>query len=75
MAARDRIHDVRHRLIRTHLDGPILSEEAIERAESLYRATDKERLSKQIAAGDLRAARGNVLTEPQLHDPARNTAD
>jgi len=49
-----------------------LSEEAIERAETLYRATDKERLSKQIAAGDLRAAREIVLTEPQLHDAARN---
>lgn len=49
-----------------------LSEEAIERAETLYRATDKERLSKQIAAGDIRAARSDVLTEPQLHDPAGN---
>jgi monovalent cation:proton antiporter-2 (CPA2) family protein len=47
-----------------------LSEEAIERAETLYRATDKERLSKQIAAGDIRAARETVLTEPQLRDPA-----
>jgi CPA2 family monovalent cation:H+ antiporter-2/glutathione-regulated potassium-efflux system protein KefB len=49
-----------------------LSEEAIDRAEILYRATDKERLSKQIAAGDLRAAREIVLTEPQLHDPVRD---
>ena len=47
-----------------------LSEESIERAETLYRATDKERLSKQIAAGDLRAAREQILTEPQLRDPA-----
>jgi CPA2 family monovalent cation:H+ antiporter-2/glutathione-regulated potassium-efflux system protein KefB len=49
-----------------------LSEEAIERAETLYRATDKERLSKQIASGDLRAARNIILTEPQVHDPAAN---
>jgi CPA2 family monovalent cation:H+ antiporter-2/glutathione-regulated potassium-efflux system protein KefB len=49
-----------------------LSEEAIERAETLYRATDRERLSKQIAAGDIRAARGDILTEPQIHDPAAN---
>ena len=49
-----------------------LSEEAIERAETLYRATDKERLSKQIAAGDIRAARSDILTEPQVRDPAAN---
>ena len=49
-----------------------LSEDAIERAESLYRSTDRERLSKQIAAGDIRAARSDILTEPQLHDPAGN---
>ena len=49
-----------------------LSEQAIERAEALYRSTDKERLSKQIAAGDIRAARGDILTEPQLRDPAAN---
>ena len=47
-----------------------LSEEAIDRAEVIYRATDKERLSKQIAAGDISAARENVLTEPQVRDPA-----
>ncbi len=50
-----------------------LSEEAIERAETLYRATDRERLSKQIAAGDLSAARNTILTEPQAGaDPAVN---
>jgi CPA2 family monovalent cation:H+ antiporter-2/glutathione-regulated potassium-efflux system protein KefB len=45
------------------------SEEAIHRAELAYRATDKERLSKQIAAGDLRAARVSLLTEPQSRSP------
>ena len=50
-------------------------EEAIERAEALYRSTDRERLSKQIAAGDLRAARNIILTEPKADgdaDPAVN---
>jgi CPA2 family monovalent cation:H+ antiporter-2/glutathione-regulated potassium-efflux system protein KefB len=40
------------------------SEEAIDQAELAYRATDKERLSKQIAAGDLRAARVSTPSEP-----------
>ena len=45
------------RMARMALEKLGLSEEAIERAETLYRATDKERLSKQIAAGDIGAAR------------------
>jgi len=60
------------RMARMALGKMGLSEEAIERAETLYRATDKERLSKQIAAGDLGAARNTILTEPQVHDPAAN---
>jgi CPA2 family monovalent cation:H+ antiporter-2/glutathione-regulated potassium-efflux system protein KefB len=60
------------RMARMALEKLGLSEQAIEHAETLYRATDKERLSKQIAAGDIRAARDEVLTEPQVHDPARN---
>jgi CPA2 family monovalent cation:H+ antiporter-2/glutathione-regulated potassium-efflux system protein KefB len=60
------------RMARMALDKLGLSEEAIERAETLYRATDKERLSKQIAAGDLAAARNTILTEPQARDPAAN---
>lgn len=58
------------KMARLALEKMGLSEEAIEHAETLYRATDKERLSKQIAAGDIRAARENILTEPQLRDPA-----
>ena len=58
------------RMARMALEKLGLSEEAIERAETLYRSTDKERLSKQIAAGDLRAARNIILTEPQARDPA-----
>lgn len=60
------------RMARMALEKMGLSEEAIERAETLYRSTDRERLSKQIAAGDIRAARNDILTEPQLHDPAGN---
>jgi monovalent cation:proton antiporter-2 (CPA2) family protein len=60
------------RMARMALGKMGLSEEAIERAETLYRATDRERLSKQIAAGDIRAARDEILTEPQVHDPAAN---
>ena len=58
------------RMARMALEKLGLSEEAIERAETLYRATDKERLSKQIAAGDIGAARNAILTEPQVRDPA-----
>jgi len=60
------------RMARMALEKMGLSEEAIERAETLYRATDRERLSKQIAAGDIRAARSDILTEPQLRDPAED---
>jgi len=58
------------RMARIALEKMGLSEQEIERAETVYRATDKERLSKQIAAGDIRAARESILTEPQIHDPA-----
>ncbi|MXP40640.1 sodium:proton exchanger [Altererythrobacter soli] len=47
-----------------------LGEQAIAQAEEIYRTTDKERLSKQIAAGDIRAARDVILTRPQAPDPA-----
>jgi monovalent cation:proton antiporter-2 (CPA2) family protein len=60
------------RMARMALDKMGLSEEAIERAETLYRATDKERLFKQIAAGDIRVARSDILTEPQLQDPVQD---
>jgi CPA2 family monovalent cation:H+ antiporter-2/glutathione-regulated potassium-efflux system protein KefB len=58
------------RMARLALQKMGLGEEAIERAESIYRSTDRERLSKQIAAGDIRAARSDILTEPRLRDPA-----
>lgn len=46
-----------------------VSEEAIKRAEDMYRARDKERLKIQIEAGDLRAARDRIITSPQSHAP------
>lgn len=53
------------KMARLALEKMGLSEEAIDRAEALYRDNDQERLSKQIAAGDIRAAREITLTEPQ----------
>jgi CPA2 family monovalent cation:H+ antiporter-2/glutathione-regulated potassium-efflux system protein KefB len=62
------------RMARMGLQKLGLSEQQIEKAEVLYRATDRERLSRQIKAGDIRAARENILTEPQLHDPAQQAS-
>jgi CPA2 family monovalent cation:H+ antiporter-2/glutathione-regulated potassium-efflux system protein KefB len=58
------------RMARMALEKMGLSEEEIEKAETFYRANDKERLSKQIASGDVSAARESILTEPQVRDPA-----
>ncbi|MET0180067.1 MAG: cation:proton antiporter [Novosphingobium sp.] len=44
-------------------------QEEIDRAESMYRARDKERLKVQIEAGDVRAARDGVLTQPARERP------
>ena len=53
------------KMARVALDEAGVSEEAINRAEAMYRARDKERLRAQIEAGDLRAARDRIITEPQ----------
>ncbi|MBM6575024.1 cation:proton antiporter [Microvirga sp. SRT01] len=37
---------------------------AIDRAEQGYRANDRERLRKQVEAGDLRAGIGGIITQP-----------
>lgn len=37
----------------------------IDRAEAMYRARDRERLSRQIETGDMRAARDRIITSPQ----------
>jgi CPA2 family monovalent cation:H+ antiporter-2/glutathione-regulated potassium-efflux system protein KefB len=41
-----------------------VSLEDIDRAESMYRARDKERLRVQIETGDLHAARDRIITQP-----------
>ena len=38
--------------------------EDIDRAEDMYRSRDRERLKAQIEAGDIRAARDQILTQP-----------
>jgi monovalent cation:proton antiporter-2 (CPA2) family protein len=52
-------------MARTALDGAGLSQEAINRAETRFRARDRERLDVQIEFGDIRAARDRVITEVQ----------
>jgi hypothetical protein len=46
-----------------------VSPEAIDRAEDMYRARDKERLNKQIETGDVRAARDRIITQPGTSEP------
>jgi len=53
------------RMARMGLEKLGLSEDAIEKAETFYRANDKERLSRQLKAGNISAASENVLTEPE----------
>ncbi|SFF73513.1 Kef-type potassium/proton antiporter, CPA2 family [Novosphingobium sp. CF614] len=51
-------------LARGALEGLGVSLEDIDKAEGTYRTRDKERLSLQYAAGDPRAARDRILTQP-----------
>jgi monovalent cation:proton antiporter-2 (CPA2) family protein len=53
------------RMARIALDDAGVSEEAINRAEAMFRASDKERLKLQIEAGDVRVAREQIITKPQ----------
>jgi glutathione-regulated potassium-efflux system protein KefB len=50
-------------LARKALEGLDVSEDAIQRAIDMYRARDKERLSAQAEAGDLRAAHDRIFTQ------------
>jgi len=52
-------------LARKALDGLGLSLEEIDKAESDYRARDRERLKLQHEAGDLHAARDRIFTQPE----------
>jgi CPA2 family monovalent cation:H+ antiporter-2/glutathione-regulated potassium-efflux system protein KefB len=52
------------KMARLALDELDVGEEAIDRAEDMYRARDKERFTRQIETGDIRAARDRILTQP-----------
>jgi CPA2 family monovalent cation:H+ antiporter-2/glutathione-regulated potassium-efflux system protein KefB len=51
------------KMARMALDAVAVSEEAIDRAEDMYRARDRERLHKQVESGDLGAARDRILVQ------------
>ena len=53
------------RMARVALGDAGVSEEAINRAEDMFRANDRERLKLQIEAGDVRVARDRIITQPQ----------
>lgn len=57
------------RMARLALEGLDVSAEDIERAEDMYRARDRERLTRQIETGDVRAARDRIITRPGLPQP------
>jgi CPA2 family monovalent cation:H+ antiporter-2/glutathione-regulated potassium-efflux system protein KefB len=57
------------KMARLALEDLEVSREDIERAESMYRARDKERLKKQIETGDIRAARDRIFTQPGERAP------
>ena len=52
------------KMARLALEDSGVSIEAINRAEEMYRANDRERLKIQIEAGDIRAARGMMIVRP-----------
>ena len=53
------------KMARIALSDAGLSEEAVRRAEDMFRASDRERLKLQIEAGDVRVARDRIITRPQ----------
>ena len=57
-------------MARAALDNAGLSNEAITRAETLFRARDAERLAIQVATGDPRAARDRLIHEPEPQEAA-----
>lgn len=52
-------------MARAALDNAGLSNEAITRAEALFRARDSERLALQVESGDPRVAHDRILTAPE----------
>ncbi len=53
------------KMARLALETAAVSKEAIDRAETLYRGRDRERLHRQIETGDLRTARDRILVQPE----------
>ena len=51
-------------MARMALESLDVGQDAIDRAEDMYRSSDRERLRKQIETGDLRAARDRMITQP-----------
>ncbi|MFM5952896.1 MAG: cation:proton antiporter [Novosphingobium sp.] len=56
-------------MARGALDRLGVSLEEIDRAESLYRARDSERLALQLESGDIRTARDRIITQTEGHSP------
>ena len=56
---------------RAVLDGLGVSLTEIDRAESIFRERDQERLDMQTAAGDLRAAKDMIFTQQAADSDAR----
>ena len=56
------------RMARIALEGLGVGLEEIDRAESMYRGRDRERLRLQIEAGDVRVARDRIITERIVTD-------
>ena len=52
-------------MARAALDNAGLSNEAISRAETLFRTRDTERLDRQLETGDPRTAIDRILTAPE----------
>lgn len=57
------------KMARLALEELDVGQEDIDRAEDMYRARDKERFKKQIEAGDVRAARDRIITQPERRAP------
>lgn len=61
------------KMARLALAGIEVGPEAIQRAEDMYRARDRERLQRQIESGDVRTARDRILTTRESLQAERAT--
>ncbi len=52
------------KMARLALENLGLGEDAIERAENVFRENDRVRMREQLVSGDVRSARERILTEP-----------